>query len=166
MLIAHNPAIDTVLPESGRGFRTYNREPGGADQYGLPSTVDFFVRLGEAWENEGQEVPFQVGDLSRQGGGPFPPHSSHKNGNEADLRPFRRDGEMAPCTIFDLEYDQDTTRDFIQLVRESNPSAVILFNDPQLVDEGLCRFYPGHYNHLHVRLPLASGEENPEACSC
>ncbi len=162
MLLTFNPAINTVLPESGRGFRTYNREEGGADQYGLPGTVDFFVHLGEAWEQE-HDVPFQVGDMSRQGGGPFPPHSAHENGNEADMRPFRRDGEMAPTDIFDLAYDQAMTREFIQLVHERNPRAVVLFNDPQLIDEGHCRFYPGHYNHLHVRLPL-EGEAAESGC--
>jgi conjugal transfer mating pair stabilization protein TraG len=111
-------------------------------------------------------VPFQVGDISRRGGGPFPPHSAHQNGNEADLRPFRRDGEMAPCSHFDLEYDQDATREFIEMVHERNPRAIVLFNDPQLVYEGHCRYYGGHDNHLHVRLPLAGEADEPAECSC
>lgn len=160
-----NPAINTVLPEAGPGFRTYNREEGGADQYGLPSTVDFLVQLGEEWQSDHQ-VPFQVGDMSRLGGGPFPPHAGHQNGNEADVRPFRRDGEMAPTDIFDLAYDQAATRQFIEKVHERNPRVIVLFNDPQLIDEGHCRFYPGHYNHLHVRIPAPGVEDNPADCTC
>ncbi len=161
-----NPAIDRVMPESGPGFRTYNREPGGADQYGLDSTVDFFVELGDEWEDR-HEVPFQVGDISRRGGGPFPPHVTHRNGNDVDLRPFRRDGEMAPTDIFDLAYDQDATREFVELVKERNPRAIVLFNDPQLIDEGLTRYSRGHYNHLHVHLPLEGSEPDEYLiCSC
>ncbi|MEW6281465.1 MAG: hypothetical protein AB1758_22840 [Candidatus Eremiobacterota bacterium] len=161
--VAGNPLINTVLPESGTGFRTYNREEGGTDQYGLASTIDFFVDLGEEWA-VGHEVPFQVGDISRRGGGAFPPHQGHRNGNEADVRPFRREGEMLPTNIFDLAYDQAATREFVELVRERAPRAIVLFNDPQLMDEGLTRFSEGHYDHLHVRLPLPQGEEEPPTC--
>ena len=93
-----NPRINTILPESGVGFRTYRREEGGADEVGLPETIDFLVRLGEDWSQH-SEVPFQIGDISRAGGGPFPPHEAHQNGTEADMRPFRKDGAMEPTNI-------------------------------------------------------------------
>ena len=152
-----NPNINSVLPESGTGFRTYNREVEGADQVGLPETIDFFVRLGEDWAKE-HTVPFQVGDISRRGGGPFPPHEGHRNGNEADLRPFRKDGEMAPTNVSDPSYDRSATRDFVKLVKRDAPDAVVLFNDSQLIREGLTKYYKGHHNHLHVRLPQLTDE--------
>ena len=69
-----NPKINVVLPESGPGFRTYNREEDGVDQVGLAETVQFIQDLGVEWEKQ-SSVPFQVGDLSREGGGEFPgPH--------------------------------------------------------------------------------------------
>lgn len=157
-----NPDINTVLPESGAGFRTYNREPDGIDQVGLPSTIAFIERLGGAWEQE-CEVPFQVGDISRRGGGPFPPHSGHKNGNEADLRPFRKDGAMLPTNIQDPNYDRDTTRQFVQLLKKLAPDTLVLFNDAQLIKEGLTRYHKGHHNHLHIRLNPALSDE-PEGC--
>ncbi len=153
-----NPDINTVLPESGVGFRTYNREADGVDQVGLPSTIEYFVNLGKEWDAT-QVVPFQVGDISRRGGGPFPPHSGHKNGNEADLRPFRKDGAMLPTNIQDPNYDRDTTREFIKLVKHVSPDTLVLFNDPTLIKEGLCKYHKGHHNHLHLRLQPTTSEE-------
>ena len=161
---AGNPNINTVLPESGVGFCTYNREEGGVDQVGLPSTIDFLVNLGQDWAKQ-SEVPFQVGDISHAGGGDFPPHEAHKSGNEADLRPFRLDGAMLPTNINDQNYDRGRTRLWVQLVKEKNPDAVVLFNDPQLIKEGLTKYYKGHGNHLHLRLPLAS-EASSTTYSC
>lgn len=150
-----NPNINTTLPESGPGFRTYNREENGVDQVGLPETVAFIQRLGAEWEKE-SEVPFQVGDLSRAGGGPFPPHEAHQNGTEADLRPFRKDGAMEPTNINDPSYDRAKTRQWCKLVKQMDPDATILFNDSQLIKEGLTRFYKGHHNHMHLRPSLNS----------
>lgn len=162
MIIAP-PAINKQLPESGTGFRTYNRESDGGDQYGLPSTIDFLVDLGEDWAQQHQ-TPFQVGDISRKGGGPFPPHKAHRRGNECDVRPFRKDGQMAPVTIHDSEYDRATTREWVKLVKSNVPRTIVLFNDPQLIKEGLTRKASGHDNHLHVRLPLPGNEDDPGAC--
>ena len=157
-----NPKINTVLPESGPGFCTYNREEGGVDQVGLPETVQFIIDVGAEWEKE-SEVPFQVGDLSREGGGSFPPHSAHQNGTEADLRPFRKDGQMLPTNINDSSYDRARTRQWVQLVKKMNPEAVILFNDSELIREGLTRYYKGHHNHLHLRVDNGL-EQGPGGC--
>lgn len=154
--------IDTVLPAEGPGFRTYNRETDGKDQVGLSSTIDWFVSAGADWAQRSQ-IPFQVGDISRRGGGPFPPHEGHRNGNEADLRPFRKDDLMAPTNINDPSYSRERTRDFVKFVREQAPGATILFNDPQLIKEGLTRWHSGHHNHLHLRLPGGLNED-PITC--
>jgi peptidoglycan hydrolase-like protein with peptidoglycan-binding domain len=143
-------AIDTVLPEAGRGFATFNREPGGADQFGRATTILAVQTLGAAWA-ETHTVPIFVGDISRRGGGPFPPHSSHKDGRDVDLRPFRQNGEPGPTNIHDPSYDHALTRQLVLLVRARFPQVTILFNDPLLVGDGLTRRFAGHDNHLHVR---------------
>ena len=158
----NNPLINTVLPESGTGFRTYNREEGGVDQVGVKEAIDWFIQAGEHWAPR-SDIPFQVGDISRRGGGPFPPHESHQNGREADLRPFRKDGQMLPTNINDESYDRTKTREFVKFVKSEEPDAVVLFNDPQLIKEGLTRYYKGHHNHLHLRLPGGLAEE-PVSC--
>jgi hypothetical protein len=146
-----NPEINTVLPASGPGFATYNREENGKDQVGLASFINYIQALGVEWEKQ-NEVPFQVGDISREGGGPFPPHSAHQNGIECDLRPFRKDGAMEPTNINDPSYDREQTRDFCKLVKQRDPKATILFNDSVLIKEGLCKFHKGHHNHLHLKM--------------
>ncbi|MFN8609202.1 MAG: penicillin-insensitive murein endopeptidase [Vulcanimicrobiota bacterium] len=160
----NNPNINTTLPESGVGYRTYNREENGVDQVGLPEMIAFIQRLGVEWDKESSELPFQVGDISRAGGGDFPPHEAHKNGTEADLRPFRKDGAMEPTNINDPSYDRDKTRQWCQLVKRLDPGATILFNDSQLIKEGLTRYYKGHHNHLHLRPTLNSDQLDEIGC--
>ena len=160
---AGNPQINTVLPESGVGFATYNREEGGVDQVGLPATIQFLIDLGKDWAPH-SEVPFQVGDISREGGGAFPPHDAHRNGTEADLRPFRLDGAMLPTNINDENYDRDRTRLWVQVVKEKAPGAVVLFNDPVLIKEGLTKYHKGHGNHLHLRVPQPTDTTSSVSC--
>ncbi len=142
--------IDTVLPESGRGFATFNREPDGRDQVGLASTILAIQTIGAAWADR-HDFPIFVGDISRRGGGSFPPHSAHKNGREVDVRPFRHNGQPGATNINDPSYDHALTRELVLVVREKFPQVTILFNDPLLVGDGLTKRFAGHDNHLHVR---------------
>jgi peptidoglycan hydrolase-like protein with peptidoglycan-binding domain len=143
-------AIDTVLPAEGRGFRTYNREPGGADQFGRAATILAVQSLAAAWA-ETHAVPIFVGDISRKGGGNFPPHASHKDGRHVDLRPFRHNGEPGATNIHDPSYDHALTRELVVLARRKFPDLEVLFNDELLVRDGLTRSLTGHDNHLHLR---------------
>jgi murein endopeptidase len=143
-------AVDTLLPESGRGFATYNRELGGADQFGRAATILAIQTLGAAWA-ERHPFPVFVGDISRRGGGSFPPHGSHKDGRDVDLRPFRHNGEPGATNIGDPSYDHALTRELVVLIKDRFPATSILFNDGNLVRDGLTRAFAGHDNHLHVR---------------
>jgi len=142
--------IGTVLPATGEGYVTYNREAGGADQVGTAGFVERLQQVGRDWAATGN-TPMSVGDMSRAGGGRFAPHSAHQRGTEADIRPFRTDGRNAPVRWDGAGYDQATTRALVETIRARYPDATVLFNDPQLVREGLVRAYAGHDNHLHVR---------------
>lgn len=147
-----NVKIDTVLPESGVGFKTYNRESGGTDQVGTQLTINALIALGAAWFLESPDLPIQYGDLSRKGGGKFPPHSAHKNGHEVDIRPMRKDKLLAATNIFDSSYDSAKTKALVKLIRKLYPQAVVLFNDPKLINEGLTTSHSGHDNHLHLKV--------------
>ena len=50
-------------------------------------------------------------------------------------------------------YDRAATRSLVQAVRAAAHGHVtfVLFNDPQLISEGLTTQYAGHDNHLHIR---------------
>jgi peptidoglycan hydrolase-like protein with peptidoglycan-binding domain len=145
-------AVDTVLPEAGRGFTTFNREAGGADQVGRAATILAIQTIAAAWA-ETHSFPIAVGDISRKGGGRFPPHSSHKDGRDVDVRPFRHNGAPGATNIHEPSYDHALTRELVLLTRRKFAQVTILFNDPLLVRDGLTKRFAGHDNHLHLRFP-------------
>jgi peptidoglycan hydrolase-like protein with peptidoglycan-binding domain len=149
--LSTSTSIDVVLPDKGIGYVTYNREPGGRDQVGRASTIRSIEALGEAWEDKHPGNPLAVGDISRKGGGPFPPHATHKDGRDVDLRPLTNNGIPAPTNIGAANYSHARTRELILLVRELFEIETIFFNDPLIIKEGLSRHAKGHHNHVHVR---------------
>ena len=144
--------IDQLLPPAGPGFVTYNRESGGGDQYGQPATIEAIQRVGREWSQLHPDRPFSVGDISRKGGGKFAPHGSHRDGLDVDVRPLRKDGANQKVTVRDSTYDSKLTIELIRLWRKLAHVDVILFNDKAAINAGISREYPGHDNHLHIRL--------------
>jgi peptidoglycan hydrolase-like protein with peptidoglycan-binding domain len=144
-------AIETLLPESGVGFTTYNREVGGADQFGRASTVQSLIELGASWSVDHPNTPFAVGDMSRKGGGPFTGHASHRDGRDADLRPLTKNGVNEPTNIHVGNYSRERTTELVKLIRSMFSGVKIFFNDPKLISAGLTKHAAGHDNHLHVR---------------
>lgn len=149
----NNTNIDTVLPIDGEGYTTYKREPGGADQFGTSMTINRIMDLGRKWFLLHPEVFLQFGDISRRGGGAFPPHASHRNGRDVDVRPIRKDNRMDPISVGEVQYDSIRTEEFVKLVRSRFPGVTIFFNDSRLISKGLTAHAKGHHNHLHIRFP-------------
>jgi peptidoglycan hydrolase-like protein with peptidoglycan-binding domain len=148
----NSTSIETVLPNANPiGYTTYNREPGGRDQFGRASTIRAIIHLGEAWNKDHKNVPFAVGDISRRGGGPFPPHASHTDGKNVDLRPLTNNGINEPTNINAANYSHALTRELVVFIRKEFPNITIFFNDPRLLREGLTKRAAGHDNHLHLR---------------
>ena len=143
--------VDTVLPAEGKGFTTYRREPGGADQFGRASTIRAILALGEAWAEKGARPRIQIGDISRRGGGPMAPHKSHQKGVDVDMRPIRNDGLEAGVRWDSPLYSRTLTRELAQMIRANNPGVKIFFNDKTLIAEGLTHHLAKHDDHFHVR---------------
>ena len=100
--------------------------------------------------------PVPLGDISFEHGGDIPGHASHELGVDVDLWPARTDS--AQCTAGRItwqsaSYDRAATRALVQAIRATAAGhvALIYFNDPTLIAEGLTTSYPNHDNHLHVR---------------
>jgi murein endopeptidase len=146
--------IDTLLPANGVGFVTNNRGSNGEFQFGQQSTIDACLAVGMEWNASHQERPFSIGQISKKGGGPMPPHLSHRLGVDMDVRPMRTDGQNASVTIDDAAYDRATTTALIDLWWKKAPVQLVLFNDPTVIGAGLSRPSPGHGNHFHVRLRM------------
>ncbi|HCT75727.1 MAG TPA: peptidoglycan-binding protein [Micromonosporaceae bacterium] len=97
-----------------------------------------------------------LGDVSFEHGGDIPGHASHEVGLDVDIWPIRTDS--AQCTAGRITwqsstYDRAATRQLVQAIRAAAPGhiAVIWFNDPTLISEGLTAQLSNHDNHLHIR---------------
>jgi len=146
--------ITTQLPDGGVGFVTNNRGANGEFQFGQQSSIDAAITVAAAWDGLHPNHPFSIGQISKQGGGPFPPHLSHRLGVDIDVRPMRKDGQNEPVTIDDAEYDRPQTTELINLWWENAPVQAVFFNDPTVIAAKLSQFVQGHGNHFHVRLRM------------
>jgi penicillin-insensitive murein endopeptidase len=146
--------IDTPLPQSGTGFVTNNRGASGEFQFGQKSSIDAALAVAAAWDGIHSQRPFSIGQISKKGGGPFPPHKSHRLGVDIDVRPMRTDGKNEHVTIDDPEYDRALTTELIELWWEKAPVQAVFFNDPTVIQKGLSQAVAGHGNHFHVRLRM------------
>jgi RHS repeat-associated protein len=160
---APGPYRDVNTPFNvGRGY-----EPPGLtwyqpadEQWGNPDVIDVLDWAGEMWDDKFPDGPrLQIGDISREGGGPFkPPHSSHTEGEDVDARPVDSRGEVA-TKWNSPTYSQDMTRDAINTILQAAADygltvPFVFFNDPVLVKEGLVTPAPGHDDHFHVRFKV------------
>jgi len=141
--------VNTVLPRSGEGFRTYSA-PGS--QYATESVANELRASSAEWARRGGS-PVNIGNISKRGGGDIAGHETHEQGRQVDIRPFRRDGGNSPVTWQSRAYDREQTRSYIEFMKDRNPGTTVLFNDPVLVKEGLTQKYEGHDNHLHFSFP-------------
>jgi hypothetical protein len=143
-------SVDASLPLNGTGYTTYG---GAANCWGTPETIASLQRLGEKWAGKGEGYDLiGIGDISLQGGGEMPGHSSHQAGVDVDIQLVKVDGTRG-TNIFDGEYSQDKTRELIQAILATGEVELIYFNDADLIDEfaGVVKKLSGHNNHLHVK---------------
>lgn len=133
--------------------------------WGKPEVIDSLIKIGKVWALP----PISIGQISRRNGEHFPPHRTHRNGDDVDIRPMRADGKNLPVEWTQQAYSRNLTRDMIKTIRANAPIQSILFNDPVLIAERLCQEYPNHSDHLHVnfaafpaRPTLRRGSEGPD----
>ena len=143
------PSVNTQLPLLGTGYYCYAtfRDK----QFGLPETIKAIQEIGEMWFNNHRAGPLiGVGNISKKGGGPVPPHTSHQTGLDVDFRLLRTDGAKIGIPFRSPSYSRSRTQELVNIIL-SNPVLkvkLILFNDNKL--KGV-QPWPGHDDHLHVR---------------
>lgn len=143
------PEVNAQLPTSGTGYYSYAlfREK----QFGLPETIKAIEEIGKAWFQNHRTGPvIGIGNISKNGGGFVPPHSSHQTGLDVDFRLLRKDGARIGITFRDPNYSLNRTQDLINTIINNSVLSVklILCNDNNL--KGV-QPWPGHDDHLHVR---------------
>jgi hypothetical protein len=129
----------------GRGL--YVKTSGSNSLFGTPKSLASIERLAR---KVAQELDASVGvvDISYEGGGKHPDHSSHRRGVDVDIRPLRTDKESLPVDISNAEYSHDLTKAMVGYLQEDPNVQLILFNDTKI--SGVT-WSNGHGNHLHVR---------------
>lgn len=147
-----DPAIAARLAAEGPGYVLFNKQTENA--YGRPEFVALIETVAAEWARRHPDLKLVVADLSLRGGGPFPSHGGdHQDGREADVWPVTNNAQPEPTNIYAPNYSRELTTELINLIRQTNPSAVVFFDDPTLVSAGLVRATLDHNNHMHVLLP-------------
>ncbi|MEO1234135.1 MAG: penicillin-insensitive murein endopeptidase [Myxococcota bacterium] len=144
------------LPDVGPGYRHFRgSDPVDHDDWGSLALLTCIESVGRALRR--QNIRLDIGDLSLRGGGRFPPHASHQNGRDVDLRYIRKDRRLSPLDLrFQPdEYDPGATRDMIETFFEKC-NVELMFADVERLRFDV-RDRPilpaaGHSNHLHVRI--------------
>ncbi|MBB6039694.1 penicillin-insensitive murein endopeptidase [Phytomonospora endophytica] len=142
-------------PDFGAGICDQNPDGNGTANWGTAAAVAQLESAVRSFATTGQgQVP--LGDVGFEHGGAINGHSSHRVGLDADIWPIRTDNGQ--CTAGRITwqsptYDRAATRQLVQAIRTAAPGhvALIFFNDPTLISEGLTTQYANHDNHLHVR---------------
>jgi hypothetical protein len=137
---ANGGAVNSQLPQIGLNQSDRAREAGyysyspAERQWGTERTT---WRLQEAGRRLAeQDLVMAIGNISKEGGGRLPPHSSHQRGVDIDLRLMGTNGRGYAGTYGSGEYSRDNTFRMIQALIDTDPQNVrhIIVNDPQLVD--------------------------------
>lgn len=154
----HEGRIDGSLnlPDVGQGYRHFRgRDPTDADDWGSLVLLTCVERVGRALR--AKNIRLDVGDLSQRGGGRFPPHVSHQNGLDMDVRYVRKDRKTGPLDLRwqASEYDPVGTKLLVQTFFELC-SVKLMFADVERLRFNI-KDWPvlhakGHSNHLHIRL--------------
>ena len=178
-------SISVELPESGKGYVTYNRNdtpkwyeysldpakpkerPRMPDQIGTRETIERIQALGREWYARHPDRPLQIGDMSLPGGVKTPQHATHRDGLVFDMRPLRKDdkwGTGANVPHYNNpDHDRELTKDFIRMVVQKYPGTKIYFNDEKIYKDpefkGVVSPKGGHNDHLHVMFPGAEGNQ-------
>ncbi len=121
--------------------------------------------LGKAWATAYPTAtypPIQITDISKPGGGSFPPHGSHQNGLDVDFLYLRNDGNSTQgITLPSAYYDEDLTQDLIDRLNnlDCDAEVQVIYADSAAGLSGV-QTWPDHDDHFHVRFVDPDGTGN------
>jgi len=148
-----------LLPEEGIGYRHfYGADPfPNSDNWGTLQFIKIIEQVGREWNLKHPEGPrISINDLSKRQGGYFG-HTSHRNGQDADLRYIRSDGSEGPFS-FDVDpiadYNQTLSRELVLLFCKAG--IILIYVDGRAnvdhPDPAGCQIEAigGHSDHFHI----------------
>lgn len=135
------------MPE-GVGYYVYGTPANGGNQYAHPAMLSLLFWVEHQWQPTDPRK-FGIGNISLANGVRNPPHDSHVNGLQMDVRALRVDGLQTGVWWQHHEYDRAATARLIGLFRTHPFVKIILFNDPEI--HGV-QPWKHHDDHFHVAL--------------
>jgi GH24 family phage-related lysozyme (muramidase) len=164
-LNADNAPRWQIMPDTNRaiGFRNQElEETWDHHDYGTSWLAGMVLWIAKDYQATYRDsrlsvpAPFSINDASLPTGGNTPDHSGHETGLAVDIFLPRKDGLNGGIDYLDQCYDRKATEAMLQSINRCptiNKSR-IYFNDPYLVNKGLCRSVPGHHHHIHVEVKV------------
>ncbi|MCH9682430.1 MAG: penicillin-insensitive murein endopeptidase [Deltaproteobacteria bacterium] len=150
-----------------------------AYSWGTPRSIALLRDAIRNYARGRQAPPVHIGDISRRGGGPFPPHLSHHEGRDVDIAYVLHNPDARFGVATERTLDRPRTWALLQALLDSNAVAYVfvdydvqrlLYEHAQLegVDDvtleklfqfpygrrasrGMIRHWKGHRDHFHVR---------------
>ncbi|AFZ19274.1 glucosaminidase domain-containing protein [Allocoleopsis franciscana] len=162
-LQAANAPMWVLMPKSDPAISFVNREleqTSDKHDFGTHWLAEVILDIARDYHNTHIEAnpgaaPFAINDISLPHGGDTPHHSGHETGLMCDVFLPRQDGKFGGIDFtMKAKYDQKATEALLKSIRNQklvNKKAVF-FNDPILIDRGLCRFALGHHHHIHFAI--------------
>lgn len=151
-------AVDTPMPP-GPGWTVRNR----SRSYGTPRTIaGVRAALQRYYDVRPQGPRIAVWDISRRGGGEFPPHVSHQTGRDVDVKtPGWPNVNCAATWALIRAFDQDpkvkviffsrTLQECVAQAADDIGEGALAKQLLQVRGGRLVRHWAGHRSHLHVR---------------
>jgi hypothetical protein len=164
-LVAENAPVWRVLSESGAGFvnaevRDKPYPKGDKDPLHMHATswLDQAIRdAGQRYERDYRKgdpmiALITINDASMAEGGNTPSHGGHETGQCFDMLLPHNDGQAGTITWRHNDYDSLAMENQLRAIWADPNVGNIVFNDPRLIDLGLCHALDEHDNHAHVNL--------------
>ena len=136
-----------VLVPYREGHGLYVKSSGSNSLYGTPQTLASIETLARKVA-EALDRNLGIVDLSYQGGGKHPKHTSHRRGVDVDIRPLRTDTKNEGVTITAAAYSRELTKAMVSFARADPNLQLILFSDTQIPG---VTWALNHHDHLHLR---------------
>ena len=164
------------MVNSGTGYYHYlGTDDAETDDWAVLAMINIIEGAGRAWHDGNQSPPrIGIGDLSKgnasteEFGGSFPPHTSHQNGLDVDIRYIRKDNKEDGLNLLDTlerrNYDTTATIALMNYLFSNGTAARIIVSQYCGIS---FKYVPATYdttgahdNHFHLRIVDPDGTGN------
>ncbi len=134
-----------LMPPAAEGTYHVSTGPDDDRHWGTPETVRMLVLVAREWhKRHGAKAVLEIGDMSRKGGGEFPPHVTHRDGCCIDVT-------TSPKSICNIDYeDQELTLELARLFFQYGAREILYNGEYVRRMESRVTKWDKHDDHFHV----------------